>query len=179
MIIERATYPHGDDQGCYKLISDWLDKCVSQHPHCRPPKHLALPIRLIDVGGQGVNSIFRLVASEGLAGNYLALSYCLGPPEKHPPKLLKSNLQMYKGGVQSKFLPRAFQDAFQIARGIGCRYIWIDSLCIIQDSESDKARELSKMKDVFQNSYLTTAVSDSPSVGSDWLDYQSINNRAN
>jgi hypothetical protein len=162
MIIERATYPHGDDQGCYKLILDWLDEYVSQHPHCRPSKYLALPTRLIDVGSQGANSIFSLVPSEGSAGNYVALSYCWGPPEKHPRKLLKSNLQIYEGGVPSHFLPRAFQDAFQIARGIGFRYIWIDSLCIIQDLNLDKACELSKMKDVFQDSYLTIAVSDSP-----------------
>jgi hypothetical protein len=56
--------------------------------------------------------------------------------------------------VPSSFLPRIFQDTFQIARGLGCRCIWVDALCIIQDSDSDKASEIAKMKDVFQNSYL-------------------------
>jgi hypothetical protein len=161
MIRERQIYPHGNDQGCYKLISDWLADCVSGHPHCRTSKNLALPTRLLDVGDQGNDSIFSLVSSNGLSDKYLALSYCWGPADRHPPKLLEGNLAMYEAGVPSCFLPRTFQDAFQVARGIGCRYIWIDSLCIIQDSEFDKARELAKMKDVFQNSYLTIAVADS------------------
>ena len=166
MIRQRETYSHGNDQGCYTLISDWLVECASRHPHCRAPKHLALPSRLLDVGDQGTNSIFRLVSSEGLAGNYLALSYCWGSADNHPPKLLNSNVPMYEAGVPSSFLPRTFQDALQIARGLGCRYIWIDALCIIQDSDSDKAREIAKMKDVFQNSYLTVAVADSPDTDS-------------
>jgi hypothetical protein len=157
-LIQRSdrgeTYRHGNDQGCYAFISDWLVECASRHPHFRAPKHLALPSRLLDVGGQGTNSIFRSVSSEGLAGNYLALSYCWGSADSHSPKLLNSNVLMYEVGVPSSFLPRIFQGAFQISRGLGCRCIWVDALCIIQDSDSDKASEIAKMKDVFQNSYL-------------------------
>lgn len=101
-LIQRSdrgeTYRHGNDQGCYALISDWLVECASRHPHCRAPKHLALPSRLLDVGGQGTNSIFRSVSSEGLAGNYLALSYCWGSADSHSPKLLNSNVLMYEVG---------------------------------------------------------------------------------
>jgi hypothetical protein len=54
-------------------------------------------------------------------------------------------------------LPKTFQDAIVFARGLGLRYIWIDSLCIIQDSKLDWQSEASRMADVYKNSYVTVA----------------------
>ena len=53
--------------------------------------------------------------------------------------------------VQS--LPQAFQDAIVIALKLGIRYIWIDCLCIIQDSSKDFQAEASQMHKVYGNSY--------------------------
>ena len=54
-------------------------------------------------------------------------------------------------------LSKTFQDAVEITRGQGVRYLWIDSLCIIQDSPLDWQIESSKMADIYQNSYITIA----------------------
>jgi len=54
-------------------------------------------------------------------------------------------------------LPRTFQDAIIFTRGLGLRYVWIDSLCIIQDSKSDWQHESSRMADIYKNSYVTIA----------------------
>jgi hypothetical protein len=52
-------------------------------------------------------------------------------------------------------LSRTFQDAVRITRELGERYLWIDSLCIIQDDEDDWAREAALMAEVYRNSYCT------------------------
>lgn len=57
---------------------------------------------------------------------------------------------------QWKFWPRTFRDAILITRALGYRYLWIDSLCIIQDSE-DWFHEASTMGDVYSNSQCTLA----------------------
>lgn len=54
-------------------------------------------------------------------------------------------------------LPKTFQDAILFTRGLGIRYIWIDSLCIVQDSKLDWEHEASRMADVYKNSYVTIA----------------------
>ncbi|KAI9749411.1 MAG: hypothetical protein M1815_002548 [Lichina confinis] len=54
-------------------------------------------------------------------------------------------------------IPQAFQDAMSVTRLLGLEYIWIDSLCIIQDSPDDWAREASKMHRIYTDAYLTIA----------------------
>jgi len=56
-------------------------------------------------------------------------------------------------------LPRTFQDAIKVTRSLTIRYIWIDSLCIIQDDERDWEVESSKMAAVFEGSHLTLSAS--------------------
>ncbi|KAJ4369344.1 hypothetical protein N0V86_009175 [Didymella sp. IMI 355093] len=54
-------------------------------------------------------------------------------------------------------LSKTFQDAVQITRELGQRYLWIDSLCIIQDDRSDWAKEAALMAEVYGNSLCTLA----------------------
>lgn len=54
-------------------------------------------------------------------------------------------------------VPRTFQDAISVSRILNVRYIWIDSLCIVQDDKNDWAEQSSTMADVYSNSYLTIA----------------------
>lgn len=58
-------------------------------------------------------------------------------------------------------LPRTFQDFIQNTRRIGIPYVWIDSLCIIQDSRADWEQEAAQMGSVYSNAYLTIAASGS------------------
>jgi len=54
-------------------------------------------------------------------------------------------------------LPRTFLDAFKITSALGIRYIWIDSLCIIQGSAEDWNREAELILKVYQHAYCNTA----------------------
>ena len=56
-------------------------------------------------------------------------------------------------------LPRNFQDAILVTRKLGIQYIWIDSLCIIQDDLRDWEKEAKLMEQVFSSAYCTIAAS--------------------
>jgi hypothetical protein len=84
---------------------------------------------------------------------YIALSYCWGPQTLKPfATTTYANIKDRKLGIPLEQLPQTFQDAITITRGFGIRYLWIDTLCILQghDSEAkaDWSRESMKMADV-------------------------------
>ncbi len=58
-------------------------------------------------------------------------------------------------------MPRNFQDAVTITRLLGLRYLLIDALCIIQDSEADMKRELERMDWIYSHAYVTVAATSS------------------
>jgi len=64
-------------------------------------------------------------------------------------------------------LPKTFQDAVRFAREFGVQYLWIDSLCIIQNDPEDWAREAARMTEVYESGLFTIAADagDSSSAG--------------
>ncbi|KAI9150883.1 hypothetical protein HJFPF1_10660 [Paramyrothecium foliicola] len=52
-------------------------------------------------------------------------------------------------------LPKTIQDAVFCTRQLGIRYLWVDALCIVQDLQEEKAREMSKMAQIFRNASIT------------------------
>ncbi|KAF4921912.1 hypothetical protein CGCVW01_v005646 [Colletotrichum viniferum] len=96
------------------------------------------------------------------ATEYAALSHCWGG--KHPLMLRRKNIKELVGGVALKTLPRTFQDALKLAASLGIYYLWIDSLCIIQDSKEDWETEAARMASVYLGARVTisaTAADDS------------------
>jgi hypothetical protein len=69
------------------------------------------------------------------------------------------NIDKRMEGILFQDLPKTFKDAVVLTRALGIQYLWIDSLCIIQDSVSDWAAELSQMADVYKHAALTIAAS--------------------
>jgi hypothetical protein len=72
-------------------------------------------------------------------------------------KLLGSNLESMMASIDFSALPIAFQDAITITRFLGIQYIWVDSLCIIQDSISDWTKEAGNMCHIYKYAYCTVA----------------------
>lgn len=60
-------------------------------------------------------------------------------------------------GIKVELLPALFKDAVTIARRLSVRYLWIDALCIVQDSRSDWASESAQMGSIYENAYATIA----------------------
>ncbi|KAJ9496009.1 hypothetical protein H2202_008532 [Exophiala xenobiotica] len=59
-----------------------------------------------------------------------------------------------QANIPFESLPRTFQDAIAVTANLGFQYIWIDSLCIIQDSSEDWVNESALMGKIYQNSRL-------------------------
>ena len=108
-----------------------------------------VPTRLLDVSSQ----LVRLVTAIGNTATYTSLSYCWGSSPQL--RTTRCNVEAHKQGITFCSLPTTFQHAIVVTRKIGVKYLWIDSLCIIQDSEVDKTTECSKMDIYYRHSYLT------------------------
>ena len=90
----------------------------------------------------------------------MTLSHCWGPPSKHPISTSKDNLEQRMRRIAFDHLSQSFQDAIRITKSLDQRYLWIDSLCIIQDDEEDWIREAAAMAKVYGGSLCTlTALS--------------------
>ncbi|KHE79613.1 HET-domain-containing protein [Neurospora crassa] len=97
------------------------------------------------------------IQKQGPAPQYMTLSHCWGPPEKRPIITIRANLSVRMERISFAELPKTFQDAVVLTRKLGQQYLWIDSLCIIQDDETDWAREASTMAEIYTQSYCTLA----------------------
>jgi hypothetical protein len=88
-------------------------------------------------------------------GKWVALSHRWGVGQVF--SLTTSNLQLLQTGVSVSSLSPTFRDAITITRKLGVKYLWIDSLCILQDSVDDWDVEASKIPGIYQNAYVTIA----------------------
>jgi hypothetical protein len=53
-------------------------------------------------------------------------------------------------------IPATNRDAMQMAIDLGIRYLWVDSLCIVQDDDSSKRQFLNAMAAIYSKSYITS-----------------------
>lgn len=80
---------------------------------------------------------------------YLALSYRWGGPQHIT--LATSTMEAFCNGIKLDTLPQTLKDAIEVTKGFNVRYLWVDALCIKQDSAEDKAMEISKMHQYYRN----------------------------
>jgi hypothetical protein len=151
----------------FSQAKTWLEDCDSSHVDCSRQEACYMPSRLLDVSCENTSEVIKLVESTGLAGNYVALSYCWGQDQKKV--LTRTGLHEFMEGWPVDSLPRTIQDAIDITRKLRIRYLWVDALCIIQDSQEDKKKEIACMADIFSNSYVTVSAASAASVSDGFL----------
>jgi hypothetical protein len=140
----------------FELAKQWLNRCLNKHEKCANlVQPSPLPTRVVDVDAGGDGSIVRLVSSAGNKGPYITLSHVWGRIRILTTTVATLDERFNEITIES--LPRTFQDVVSIARQLSIRYVWIDSLCIIQDSASDWSTESAKMGEYYTNSYFTVA----------------------
>ena len=139
----------------------WLDDCSHNHDVCRdqmPSATKVLPTRLVDVLPDGQPSSYvRVIDSTSIKSSledidYIALSHAWN--ENHVT-LNSEWLQEKSTELQLQTLPTAVNTAISAAQELGHRYIWVDSLCVLQDSEHDKQQECATMASTFRNATMT------------------------
>ena len=133
----------------------WLSICDEKHTTCHlKTAGLFVPTRLIDVARKDSTDMIYLVMPDAASSvQYLALSHPWGGNHSHHMKTTSAVLDSYTGGIPIDRLPPTFRDAVRATRELGIRYLWIDSLCTIQDSQGDWLTEAGCMEEVFQHAY--------------------------
>jgi len=74
---------------------------------------------------------------------------------------IKNSLTTNLQSIPWKSFPRTFQDTIQFSRKLGVKFIWIDTLCIIQDDEQDWREQAAEMASIYSRAYLTLAATSS------------------
>ncbi|KAI4864850.1 heterokaryon incompatibility protein-domain-containing protein [Hypoxylon rubiginosum] len=141
----------------------WLDTCLTKHQSCpSQTQTVALPFRYLDVN-DGIHSDRIFLRDSGVEPDhrYVALSHCWGTAEQLCTT--STTLQSHKEGIPIQILPQTFKDAVRVVREVGLRYLWIDSLCIIQDDIEDWRKESEKMAEVYRNAHFVLAAARSSS----------------
>ncbi|KAF2472603.1 HET-domain-containing protein, partial [Lindgomyces ingoldianus] len=118
-----------------ETLTKWYQDCLGNHAECRSLFDWPyIPHRLIDIGEPG----HRWGGTQ-------------------PLQLLMHNMAQLKEGISRQSLPRVFSDAIAICWQLGIRYLWIDSLCICQDSEEDWNRESGLMGIIYTQAIINIA----------------------
>lgn len=150
----------------FQIVTRWLKAC-HDHVPCnenRTAKGSSMAslfkngFRLIDVKQE------RLVEKRDPC-DYVALSYVWGQLEPAPLRLYKKNLSVLSQPASLKptectqspgnQIPGTIADTITLCRSIGRRYLWVDSLCIVQDDPDEKKRLIHGMDRVYENAILT------------------------
>ena len=142
------------------LIKAWLQRCRLNHQRTcpiikntgQPPKHESMPLIFVDV-------VSMCLVKGSTSQKYLALSYCWGVVDEWRLRLMKSNREsLMKDSALKRLessIPVTILDAMHLTRGLGERYLWVDSLCLVQDDFKELAKSIDLMGHIYEQSMLT------------------------
>ena len=157
-----------DSAQVFDLARTWLNLCLENHDRCRQSSanqespHL-LPLRLLDVGSiEDLEPEAHLVNTTGRSFDdmpYLALSHCWGKESHAAAMTTTGNLKARGILLPVSNLPKTILDAIIVTRQLGFRYLWIDTLCVMQDSIEDWETACATMAGIYANSACTIAAS--------------------
>ncbi|KAF5984270.1 het-domain-containing protein [Fusarium coicis] len=152
-------------------LSEWLHDCLSNHARCHfaissstlfNPRSIELPTRCIEV----TPTAAYLRDTQGTIGSYVTLSHRWNP-EAEAVKTTSANFQQRMSGTELGLLSKTFEDAIMIVRKLEIRYIWIDTICIIQGTD-DWNQEKFKMGQYYERALFTiSAIGGSIQAGKD------------
>ncbi|KAJ0103988.1 hypothetical protein J7T55_009652 [Diaporthe amygdali] len=117
------------------LVRSWMSACEADHKTCVQHSEAVkkLPTRLLEI--------------EGGNGKLIRVSMTT-----------KEKLNEYRHAIPWQKLPSTISDAIKLCYKLGFEYLWVDSLCIIQDDDQDWLREASNMAGIYSRSALTLAI---------------------
>jgi hypothetical protein len=151
--VHRLIETDSRSKACFDLASGCLRECLQNHDTFCADHTSPLPTRVLYVGSIGTAIQPYLMVTEGRLGKWVALSHCWGTGT--PFTTTTTNLSERQRGIAFGDFPATFQDAIIICRRLGFEHLWIDSLCILQDSPSDWRFESAQMSHVYSNASVT------------------------
>ena len=140
------------------LLRQWLKSCQDWHgPDCYTPGWSELITPLVKTQMRLIDVHQRCLVCTPTACRYIALSYVWGNVKAF--QTTRSNVatlyQMNSLDEVSKDIPTTIVDAIDFVAKIGERYLWVDSLCIVQDDSREKHSQIANMDAIYGNALLT------------------------
>lgn len=161
----------------FSKLKSWLDRCDKTHSKCRVRRDEAdvawHPTRLIQItakpgSGEKLEAedlMCRIVEPKSDIVpqdlRYITLSHRWPQNQRGFQKLTVGKLAYWKANLPVKTMRQTFQDAFIVAQKVGITYVWIDSLCIIQEGDGfvDWKRESPMMQKVYSHAEFNICAS--------------------
>ena len=166
IVTSRKRQHDVDCDFAYDEAQRWLVEC-KDHVKCVPAINKDLPTRIIDVSISDDSPECRLIETKGARGEYVALSYCWGSAQRGITT--GDNIDERRTKLKEGFLSRTVQEAIRVTRRLGYRYLWVDAICILQDSQDDMIRELGRMSEIFRNATVTIVAASAASSADGFL----------
>ncbi|RMZ80440.1 hypothetical protein DV737_g3003, partial [Chaetothyriales sp. CBS 132003] len=158
-----------------KIARAWLDECSFNHMKCSVNTNVVMdsgfgvgglageftwkPRHLLDVSIKGPRGAPGVKLMDGMfldpLSEYVTLSHVWG--RQKGVRLHKGTLAALRQGVAASSLPKTFAEAAMVTLNLGFRYLWIDALCIMHDSEKDAVAEISMMDRIYSEAVLNIA----------------------
>ena len=160
-------------------MKEWIKECRLEHGMCslanlrscsEDQRLPTLPKRVVALGGSISQPTMRLEETAQRQEQYVTLSYCWGQTPRSYLRLTASNLDELKQHVVFEQLPLTYRDAVTVTLMLGYRYLWIDALCIQQDSAADWEAESLKMDLYYGGSAVTICVDSAESLEAGFLE---------
>ncbi|KAF2690627.1 HET-domain-containing protein, partial [Lentithecium fluviatile CBS 122367] len=139
----------------------WLRTCTTSHEECRGLANKTpsfAPDRLVEIStnDEGESFMWRLVCPADIGNvQYLTLSHCWGLSPH--TSLTRDNYSAFLEPTPDSELPKTFRHALSITFSLGFHFIWIDSLCIVQDDQKDWETQASMMGSVYKHASCNIA----------------------
>ncbi|KAH7380281.1 heterokaryon incompatibility protein-domain-containing protein [Phaeosphaeria sp. MPI-PUGE-AT-0046c] len=183
IVLDHLQYPREDfkcqispntlDPSCMSLARAWLRRCREQHTcqtECRSTIKGIYPTRLLHIrrsrsGSMKISLQYPHVLPVEV--EYLTLSHMWG--NQKFLKLTTQNHDDFLESVPLSALSQTFRDALNVTTELGFQYLWIDSLCILQDDEQDWKNESERMASIYKNAVCNLCASGSTSNGNGLL----------
>jgi hypothetical protein len=125
------------------------------HSECCLVEPTFKPTRLIEISKDSHTWNLRLSSNTTRVVSYTARSYCSG--SQGFIKTTRASLTHWMTDLPWALLPKTIQDGIVVTHELGLCYLWLDALCIVQDDEQEKAREISTMNRIFSEAEVTIA----------------------
>ncbi|KAI0629762.1 heterokaryon incompatibility protein-domain-containing protein [Trametes polyzona] len=153
------------------LAKQCMDRCKHEHELCchisAHPYPMSIPARLVDCADPRSPLLVQTAGRAGIEA-YVALSYVWGV-QTPSYRTTTENLPGRINGAPLTGLPRTVQDAIRVTHALGFRYLWVDGLCIVQDSPEDSYLEIKHMHRIYRYAALTIIAASASSVDEGFL----------
>jgi Heterokaryon incompatibility protein (HET) len=143
-----------------QLPRKWLDLCIEKHGNsCENPSWIQSHEHPVNMRLINVREMCVVKARQ--EWSYICLSYVWGASTlQEQSRALQTTIQAleHPGSLHKINLPRTLLDAIRFVRDMGELYLWVDSLCIVQDDDYERTAQISQMDLIYARALLTVAV---------------------